>query len=201
MSAAPTWRGIDVKGVSGTFKLDPDGVHVRRRASPDLAEAAVRPLNGRDGRRARRAARHGDIRRRCARARRHGRGADEVLCLSRRAGAAGRAESHAAKGARGRSASSRCRRPTRQGASKVKLRSMARAAQLRMKITAEAAGDVGTLEVAGVPARSGRCRPPTATALTGLLGLDRAIAVDKRAGSLVVSARGTSAPTRGSRRA
>ncbi len=178
--------GIEVKGISGTFKLDPQGLTFDRVRIADLADAAFN-LNGRmEGALDKpRGTVTFDV---------DARGLDGTLAVLARY-------------------LPRVARPLRQAAtkitplktqvtlgiepvsstdpggnSKVRLALDGSAGALRMKIGAEAAGDVGSLNFpefrldAQVSATDGM-------ALIALLGLDRAINVDKRAGALNVTVR------------
>ena len=87
-----------------------------------------------------------------------------------------------------------------RGNSKVKLDLEGTAGPLRTKIGAEAAGDLGALTLP-VFRLDGQISATDGAALVGLLGLDRALAVDRRAGTLSVSVRAPRAATRASMRA
>ena len=75
-----------------------------------------------------------------------------------------------------------------RGNSKVTLALDGTAGTLRMKIGAEAAGDVGALRLP-VFRLDGQVTATDGSALIGLLGLDRALNVDKRAGTLSIAVR------------
>ena len=68
-----------------------------------------------------------------------------------------------------------------RGKRKIKLALDGTAGALRMKLGAEAAGDIATLTLPDFHL-DGQIAATDGSALTGLLGLDRALTVDKRAG-------------------
>ena len=86
-----------------------------------------------------------------------------------------------------------------RGNSKIKLALEGTAGALRMKFGADAAGDVGALTLPEFRL-DGNISATDGTALAGLLGLDRALNVDKRAATLSVVMRSVPAATRGSTR-
>jgi len=181
-----TVAGVDVKGVSGSFKLDPAGITFDHVRIADLADAAFN-LNGRvegaleaprgtvtfdvDAR-----ALDGTVAvlskywPRAAETLRHA--ASRIVPL----------KAHATLGIEPVSSTDP------GGNSKIKLALEGNAGALRMKFGADAAGDVGALTLpefrldASLSATEG-------AALVGLLGLDRALNVDKRAGTLTVAMR------------
>ena len=183
--------GIDVKGVSGTFKLDPAGVTFDRVRVADLAEAAFN-LNGRmeGALDAPRGTVDFDV---------DARGLDGTVAVLSKywPQAAEPVRQMASKVTPLKAKVTLGIEPVLstdpQGASKVKFALDGTGGALRMKATAEAAGDVGALRLpdfrldAHVSATEG-------IALVRLLGVDRAIAVDKRAGTLVVTVRSTAGP-------
>jgi uncharacterized protein involved in outer membrane biogenesis len=179
--------GIDVKGVSGTFKLDPQGLTFDRVRIADLADASFN-LNGRmeGALDAPRGTVTFDV---------DARGLDgTVAVLANYLPQAAEPLRHAA----GRIVPLKARatlgiEPVSstdpRGASKIKLALEGSAGALRLKVGTEASGDIGSLTLpdfrldAHLAATDG-------TALVGLLGLDRVLSVDKRAGTLNVAMRG-----------
>jgi len=181
-----TLAGVDVRGVSGTFKLDPAGVTFDRVRIADLADAAF-SLNGRmeGALDAPRGTVTFDV---------DARGLDGTVAVLEKylpeaaaplRHAAARIvplKTHATLGIEPES-------PTDpRGISKIKLALEGSAGALRMKIGAEAAGDVGALTLP-VFRFDGQVSATDGTALTALLGLDRALTVDKRAGTLTIAVR------------
>jgi large subunit ribosomal protein L24 len=184
-----TLAGIDVKGISGTLKLDPEGLTFDHVRVADLADATF-GLNGRmegaldtprgtvtfdidarslDGT----AAVLERYLPQLAPPLRHAAAKITPLKTQVTLGIAPLAASEP------------------QGASRVKLAMDGTAGALRMKLGAEAAGDIAAVVLpdyqldAQVSAADGG-------ALIALLGLDRAVNVDKRAGLLSVTMRGRS---------
>jgi large subunit ribosomal protein L24 len=181
-----TLAGVDVKGISGTFKLDPAGITFDKVRIADLADAAFN-LNGRmeGALEAPRGTVTFDV---------DARGLDGTVAVLEKylpeaaaplRHAATRIvplKAHATLGIEPES-------PTDpRGISKVKLALEGSAGALRMKIGAEAAGDVGALMLP-VFRFDGQVSATDGTALTALLGLDRALMVDKRAGTLTIAVR------------
>ncbi|HWP15706.1 MAG TPA: AsmA-like C-terminal region-containing protein, partial [Xanthobacteraceae bacterium] len=181
-----TFAGVDIKGVSGTFKLDPAGLTFDHVRVADLADAAFN-LNGRmeGALEAPRGTMTFDV---------DARGLDGTVAVLAKywpeaaeilRHAATRIvplKAHATLGVEPVSSTDP------GGNSKVKLALEGNAGVLRLKFGADAAGDIGALTLpefrldANLTAADG-------TALVGLLGLDRALNVDKRAGSLTVALR------------
>lgn len=178
--------GVVVKGVSGTFKLDPAGLTFDGVRIADLADAAF-SVNGRmeGALDAPRGTVTFDVDARDLD------GAVAVLSkywpeaaglLRQAAGRIVPLKTHATIGIEPVS-------PTDpRGDSKVTLAIDGTAATLRIKVGAEGAGDVGALRLP-VFRLDGQVTASDGSALTGLLGLDRALNVDKRAGTLNVAVR------------
>jgi len=178
--------GVDVKGVSGTFKLDPAGLTFDRVRIADLADAAF-SVNGRmeGALDAPRGTVTFDV---------DARGLDGTVAvlskywpeaaepLRQAAGKIVPLKTRATLGIEPVS-------PTDpRGDSKVTLALEGTAGTLRMKVGAEAAGDVGALRLP-VFRLDGQVTASDGSVLTGLLGLDRALNVDKRAGALSIAVR------------
>ena len=181
--------GVDVKGVSGTFKLDPAGITFDQVHIGDLGDASFN-LNGRmeGALDAPRGTVTFDV---------DARGLDGTAAVLAKywpeaAGVVRHAaarivplKTHATLGVEPVSSTDP------GGPSKVKLVLDGTGGALRMKFDGEAAGDVATLTMpeyrldANLAATDG-------TVLTALLGLDRIINVDKRAGALSLTVRGRS---------
>jgi len=178
--------GVDVKGVSGTFKIDPAGITFDHVRVADLADASF-DLNGRmEGAL--------DIPRGTVTFDVDARGLDGTAAvlsrywpqaaeILRHAGARiVPLKAHATLGIEPVSSTDP------QGNSRVKLALDGSAGALRMKFGADASGDIGALTLpefrldANLTATDGG-------ALIGLLGLDRAVNVDKRAGTLIIAVR------------
>ena len=178
--------GIDVKGISGTFKLDPQGLTFDRVRIADLADAAFN-LNGRmEGALDKpRGTVTFDV---------DARGLDGTLAvLDKYLPQAARPLRQAA--ARITPLKTRVTlgvEPVSStdpgGNSKVKLALEGSAGALRVKIGGEAAGDIGSLDLPEFRL-DGQVTATDGTALIALLGLDRTITVDKRAGALHVTLR------------
>jgi uncharacterized protein involved in outer membrane biogenesis len=181
-----TFAGVAIKGVSGTFKLDPAGITFDRVRVADLADAAF-DLNGRmeGALEAPRGTVTFDV---------DARGLDGTVALLSRywpdatellRHAALRIvplKAHATLGIEPVS-------PTDPGGnSKVKLALEGSAATLRLKFAADAAGDLGALKLPEFRL-DGNLSATDGAALIGLLGLDRVLNVDKRAGTLAVAVR------------
>ena len=184
-----TLAGIDVKGVSGTLKLDPEGLTFDHVRIADLADAAF-SLNGRmeGALDAPRGAVTFDV---------DARGLDGTAALlekylprvapplRRAAGKITPLKTRVTLGIEPLFSTDP------QGPSRVKLALDGTAGALRMKLGADAAGDIAALLVpdyhldAQISAADG-------TNLIALLGLDRVVNVDKRAGLLSVTMRGKS---------
>jgi hypothetical protein len=184
-----TVAGIDVRGVSGTFKLDPEGLTFDKVRVADLANAAF-DLNGRmeGALDAPRGTVTFDIDARSLD------GTVAVLSqyLPQVAGPLRQAapkitplKTRATVGIEPVSS-------TDQGRNrKIRLALDGTAGPLRMKIGAEASGDVAALTLPDFQL-DGQVGSTDGSALVALLGLDRAITVDKRPGSLSVTMRGAS---------
>lgn len=178
--------GVDVKGVSGTFKLDPAGVTFDRVRIADLADAAFN-LNGRmEGAL--------DVPRGTVTFDVDARGLDgTVAVLAKYLPEAAEPLRHVAARvvplkARATLGIEPVSSTDPRGNSKVKLDLEGSAGALRVKIGAEAAGDVSALTLP-VFRLDGQVTATDGTALVGLLGLDRAVTVDKRAGTLSIAVR------------
>ena len=178
--------GVDVKGISGTFKLDPAGITFDHVRVADLADASF-DLNGRmEGAL--------EIPRGTVTFDVDARGLDGTVAVLSRywpdaaeplRQAASRIvplKAHATLGIEP------VKSTDPQGNSRIKLALDGNAGALRMKFGADAAGDLGALTLpdfrfdANLTANDGG-------ALVALLGLDRALNVDKRGGTLVVAVR------------
>jgi uncharacterized protein involved in outer membrane biogenesis len=184
-----TVAGIDVRGIGGTLKLDPEGLTFDRVRIADLADAAF-SLNGRmeGALDAPRGTVTFDI---------DARGLDGTAAVLDKywPQAAAPVRQAAAKVTPLKTKVTLGIEPLSAtdagGASRVKLALEGTGGALRMKVGAEAAGEIGTLVFpdflldAHVTAIDG-------SALAALTGLDRALAVDKRAGTLSVTVRGKS---------
>jgi large subunit ribosomal protein L24 len=178
-----TIAGVEVRGVSGTFKLDPDGLTFDRVRIADLAEASF-SLNGRveGALDAPRGTLTFDV---------DARGLDGTVAVLAKyfpqaaeplRQAAPKITPLKAKATLGIEPVSST---DPRGPSKVKVALDGTAGPLRVKIGAEGAGDVASLVLpeyrldAQIAATDG-------TVLIGVLGLDRALNVDKRPGALSV---------------
>jgi uncharacterized protein involved in outer membrane biogenesis len=178
--------GIDVKGVSGTFKLDPDGLTFDRVRIADLADASF-SVNGRmeGALDAPRGTLTFDV---------DARGLDGVVAvLAKYWPEAAEPLRHAAAKiiplkTRATLGIGPVSSTDPRGNSKVTLALDGAAGTLRMKIAAEAAGDLGALTLP-VFRLDGQITAADGSALTALLGLERALNVDKRAGTLSVAVR------------
>ena len=184
-----TLAGIDVKGVSGTLKLDPEGLTFDKVRIADLADATF-GLNGRmeGALDAPRGTVTFDV---------DARGLDGTVAvldryfpqaagpLRRAAGKITPLKTQVTLGIEPASPT----QPTSQ--SKIKLALDGNAGALRAKVNAEATGDIGALVLPDYQLDA-HFAAADGTALMALTGLDRAIAVDKRAGSLSVTLRGKS---------
>jgi len=178
--------GVDIKGVSGTFKLDPAGLTFDHVRIADLADASFN-LNGRmeGALEVPRGTVTFDV---------DARGLDgTVAVLSKYWPEAAEVLRHAASRivplkAHATLGIEPVKSTDPQGNSRVKLALEGNAGALRMKFGADAAGDIGALTLpefrvdANLTATDGG-------ALVGLLGFDRALNVDKRAGALIVAVR------------
>jgi uncharacterized protein involved in outer membrane biogenesis len=181
-----TMAGVDIKGVSGTFKLDPDGVTFDRVRIADLADAAFN-LNGRmeGALETPRGTVTFDV---------DARGLDgTVAVLSKYWPEAAEPLRHAASRivplkAHATLGIEPVSSTDPRGSSKVKLALDGTAGALRVKFGADAAGDVGSLTLPEFRI-DGNLSATDGTVLVGLLGLDRALNVDKRAGTLTVAVR------------
>jgi uncharacterized protein involved in outer membrane biogenesis len=184
-----TVAGIDVKGISGTFKLDPEGLTFDKVRVADLADAAF-DLNGRmeGALEAPRGTVTFDI---------DARGLDGTVAvlsqyLPQVAGPLRQAapkitplKTRATLGIEPVS-------PTDQTARrKIKLALDGTAGAMRMKAGIEASGDIATLKLPDFQL-DGQISATDGSALVALLGLDTVVAVDKRAGLLSVTTRGAS---------
>lgn len=181
-----TLAGVDIKGVSGTFKLDPAGITFDRVRIADLADAAFN-LNGRmeGALEAPRGTVTFDV---------DARGLDGTVAVLSKywpegveplRHAASRAvplKAHATLGIEPVSSTDP------RGNSKIKLALDGTAGALRMKLGADASGDVGALTLPEFRI-DGNLSATDGVALVSLLGLDRALNVDKRAGTLTVAVR------------
>jgi large subunit ribosomal protein L24 len=184
--ARATVAGIDVKGVSGTFKLDPAGVTFDRVRIADLADAAF-SLNGRmeGALDAPRGTVTFDV---------DARGLDGTVAVLTKFLPRVAEPVRQAAGkitplkARATLAIEPVSATNPRGDSKVKLAFDGTGGALRMKFNAEAAGDVAALTLPEFRL-DGQVAATDGSALTGLLGLDRVLNVDKRAGSLSVAVR------------
>jgi len=181
--------GIDVKGVSGTFKLDPAGITFDKVRIADLADAAF-SLNGRmeGALDAPRGTVTFDV---------DARGLDGTVAVLAKylpqaaepvRQAAGRITPLKARATFGIEPVSST---DPRGNSKVKFSLDGSAGAMRMKFGAEASGDVAALTLPDFRL-DGQVTAADGSALIALLGLDRALNVDKRPGSLAVTMRGAS---------
>jgi large subunit ribosomal protein L24 len=178
--------GIDVKGISGTFKLDPQGLTFDRVRIADLADAAFN-LNGRmEGALDKpRGTVTFDV---------DARGLDGTVAVLAKyfPQIAGPLRQVAPKITPLKTQVTLGIEPVSStdpgGNSKLRLALDGSAGPLRLKIGAEAAGDVGSLNFPEFRL-DGQVGATDGTALIALLGLDRAINVDKRAGALNVTVR------------
>ena len=184
-----TVAGIDVKGISGTLKLDPEGLTFDKVRIADLADAAFN-LNGRmeGALDAPRGTVTFDV---------DARGLDGTVAvldkywpqaagpLRQAAGKITPLKTQVTLGIEPLSPA----QPT--GQSKVKIALDGTAGALRAKVSAEATGDIGTMVLPDYQFDA-HFAATDGTALMALTGLDRAIAVDRRAGSLSVTLRGKS---------
>ena len=177
-----TIAGVDVKGVSGTFKLDPAGITFDRVRIADLGDAAFN-LNGRmeGALDAPRGTVTFDV---------DARGLDGTAAVLR--SICPRRPRLCATRPRASSRSRRMRRSDRAGVldrSARQQQDQARARRHRGRAAHEVRRGCGgryrRADAAGIPARRKHQRDRR-TALTGLLGLDRALNVDKRAATLSV---------------
>ena len=174
-----TLAGMDIKGVSGTFKLDPAGITFDRVRIADLADAAFN-LNGRmeGALEAPRGTVTFDV---------DARGLDgTVAVLSKYWPEAAEPLRHAASRivplkAHATLGIEPVSSTDPRGNSKVKLALDGTAGALRMKFGADAAGDIGALTLPEFRL-DGNLSATDGAALVSLLGLDRALNVDKRAG-------------------
>jgi uncharacterized protein involved in outer membrane biogenesis len=184
--ARATVAGIGVKGVSGTFKLDPAGVTFDRVRIADLADAAF-SLNGRmeGALDAPRGTVTFDV---------DARGLDGTVAVLAKflpqvaepvRQVAGRIMPLKA---RATLAIEPVSATNLRGDSKIKLALDGTGGALRMKFNAEAAGDIAALTLPAFRL-DGQIAATDGSALTGLLGLDRVLNVDKRAGLLSVAVR------------
>jgi large subunit ribosomal protein L24 len=178
-----TIAGVEVKGVSGTFKLDPAGVTFDHVRIADLGDAAFN-LNGRmeGALDAPRGTVTFDV---------DARGLDSTAAVLAKympeaaeplRHAASRIvplKAHATLGIEPVSSTDP------RGNSKIKLALEGTAGALRMKFGADAAGDIGALRLPEFRL-DGNISATDGTALAGLLGLDRALNADKRAATLSV---------------
>lgn len=184
--ARATVAGIDVKGISGTFKLDPFGVTFDKVRIADLADAAFN-LNGRmeGALDAPRGTVTFDV---------DARGLDGTVAVLAKflPQVAGPVRQAAPKitplKARATLGIEPVSSTNLRGDSKIKLALDGTGGALRLKFNAEAAGDVATLTLPEFKL-DGQVAASDGTALTSLLGLDRALNVDKRAGALNVVVR------------
>ena len=181
-----TLAGVDIKGVSGTFKLDPAGITFDRVRIADLAEAAFN-LNGRmeGALEAPRGTVTFDV---------DARGLDgTVAVLSKYWPDAAEPLRHAASRivplkAHATLGIEPVSSTDPRGNSKIKLALEGTAGALRVKFGADASGDVGALTLPEFRL-DGNLGATDGAALVALLGLDRALNVDKRAGTLTVAVR------------
>ncbi|MBW8854038.1 MAG: hypothetical protein JF604_06850, partial [Bradyrhizobium sp.] len=181
-----TLAGVDIKGVSGIFKLDPAGITFDHVRIADLADAAFN-LNGRmeGALEAPRGTVTFDV---------DARGLDGTVAVLSRYWPEGAEvlrhaatrivplKAHATLGVEPVSSTDP------GGNSKIKLALEGNAGALRMKFGADAAGDISALTLPEFRL-DGNFSATDCTALIGLLGLDRALNVDKRAGTLIVAVR------------
>ena len=178
--------GIDVKGVRGTFRLDRDGVTIDRVRIADLADASFN-LNGRmEGTLdAPRGTVTFDV---------DARGLDGTVAVLAKyfpqaadpvRQAAGKITPLKARATLGIEPVSSTEPG---GASKVTLALDGSAGAMRMKFGVEASGDLAALTLPDFRL-DGQVNAADGSALIALLGLDRALNVDKRAGTLTLVAR------------
>ncbi len=178
--------GVAVRGVSGTFKLDPTGLTFDRVRIADLADASFN-LNGRmeGALDAPRGTLTFDV---------DARGLDGTIAvLSKYLPEAAEPLRHAAAKivplkAHATLGIEPVSSTDPRGNSKVTLALDGTAGTLRMKFGAEGAGDVGALTLP-MFRLDGQVTATDGTALIGLLGLDRALNVDKRPGTLNIAVR------------
>jgi large subunit ribosomal protein L24 len=181
--------GIDVKGVSGTFKLDPQGVTFDRVRIADLADASFN-LNGRmeGALDAPRGTVTFDV---------DARALDGTLAvLANYLPQAAEPLRHAASRivplkARATLGIEPVSSTDPRSASKIKLALEGSAGALRLKLGAEASGDIGIMTLPDFRL-DGQVAATDGSALVGVLGLDRALTVDKRAGTLNLAVRSAS---------
>jgi large subunit ribosomal protein L24 len=180
------FAGVDIKGVSGTFKLDPAGITFDHVHIADLAGAAFN-LNGRmeGALDAPRGTVTFDV---------DARGLDGTVAVLSRywpdaAGVVRHAASrivplktHATLGIEPVSSTDP------GGNSKIKLALDGTGGALRMKFDVEGAGDVGSLTLPEFRL-DGNLATNDGTVLTALLGVDSALNVDKRPGALSLAVR------------
>jgi large subunit ribosomal protein L24 len=184
--ARATVAGIDVKGVSGTFKLDPAGLTFDKVRIADLADASF-SLNGRmeGALDAPRGTVTFDV---------DARGLDgTVAVLAKFLPQVAEPVRQAAMKimplkARATLAIEPVSSTNLRGDSKVKLALEGTGGALRMKFNTEAAGDIAALTLPEFRL-DGLIAAADGTALTTLLGLDRVLNVDKRPGALNVAIR------------
>ena len=184
-----TLAGIEVKGISGTFKLDPDGLTFDRVRIADLADAAF-SLNGRmeGALDAPRGTLTFDV---------DARGLEGTIVVLDKyfPSAAAPLRQAAPKITPLKTQVTLGIEPVStaepRGNSKFKLTLDGTAGALRMKLGAEAAGDLGALVLPDFELNA-HIAAADGSALTALMGLDRAVTVDKRAGTLSVTMRGKS---------
>jgi large subunit ribosomal protein L24 len=184
--ARATLAGIDVRGVSGTFKLDPAGVTFDRVRIADLADASF-SLNGRmeGALDAPRGTVTFDV---------DARGLDGTVAVLEKflPQVAEPVRQASAKitplKARATLAIEPVSSTNLRGDSKVKLALEGTGGALRMKFNAEAAGDIAALTLPEFRL-DGQIAATDGAALTSLLGFDRALNVDKRPGALNVAIR------------
>jgi large subunit ribosomal protein L24 len=184
-----TVAGIDVRGISGTLKLDPEGLTFDKVRIADLADASF-GLNGRmeGALDAPRGTLTFDV---------DARSLDGTVAVLDRyfPQAAGPLREAAGKIVPLKTQVTLGIEPLSPaqpaGQSKVKLVLDGTAGTLRAKVNAEAAGDVGALVLPDFQLDA-HFAATDGTALIALTGLDRAITVDRRAGSLSVTMRGKS---------
>jgi large subunit ribosomal protein L24 len=181
--------GIDVKGISGTFKLDPDGLTFDKVRVADLADAAF-SLNGRmeGALAAPRGTVTFDI---------DARGLEGTIAvlakyLPEAAGplrqAAPKITPLKTKATLGIEPVSSTDQTNRR---RIKLALDGTGGAMRMKAGAEASGDIATLTLPDFHFDA-QVSAPDGGALITLLGLDKVVTVDKRAGLLSITTRGTS---------
>ena len=184
-----TVAGIDVRGISGTLKLDPEGLTFDKVRIADLADAAF-GLNGRmEGAL--------DTPRGTVTFDVDARGLDGTIAVLDRyfpqaaaplRQAAGKITPLKAQVTLGIDPASPTQ-PTSQ--SKIRLALDGTAGALRAKVNAEATGDAGALLLPDYQLDA-HFAAADGNALVALTGLDRAVAVDRRAGTLSITMRGRS---------